>query len=71
MATTAEQLASVQAAIAAVQVNGQSVRYGERQVTFADHKELCEREESLRSRMAAEQAAARKRRNRISYMVPD
>lgn len=71
MATTAEQLASVQAAIAAIESGAQSVRYGERQMNHADLATLYRREETLRSRLAAEQAAASRRRNRISYMVPD
>ena len=72
MATTAEQLASVQAAISAIESGAQSTRFGDRLVTFADLATLYERERELRARIVSESVAASGRgRNRVSYVVPD
>ncbi len=70
--STATQLASVREAIAAIEAGGQSVRYAERSVSFADLATLYEREATLIARLAAEtNAAASRGRNRVSYVVPD
>lgn len=70
--TTATQLTEVRAAISAVLTTGQSVRFGDRQVTHADLGELRVMEEKLQARATAEANAKTKRgRNRVSYVVPD
>jgi hypothetical protein len=67
--STATQLASVRAAIAAIEAGSQSVRYGDRQATKADLDVLYARERELMARVAAESRATG--RNRITYVVPD
>ena len=72
MATTAEQLTSVRAAIAAIEAGAQATRHGDTQVTMADLSTLYQREKDLMARLASENAARNGRgRNRVSYVVPD
>jgi hypothetical protein len=67
--TTAAQvrLSAVQEAIAKILKGGQSVRYGERQVTRADLGTLRKLENDYAADVAAE-ANRNRGRNRISYM---
>ncbi|SEI17176.1 hypothetical protein [Pseudomonas asplenii] len=67
MTQAQEQLAAVQAAIAKVLKGGQSVRYGDRQVTRADLGMLRKLEKDYSAQVQAEQQKKRGR-NRISYM---
>ncbi len=75
MVTIAEQLASVQAAIADIEANGQSVRRdsggASRQLTMADLATLYKREADLKSALAAQQRAANGGgRIGITYVTP-
>ncbi len=62
-----ERLAAVQEAINKILKGGQSVRYGERQVTRADLGTLRTLEKDYAADVAAEANRSRGR-NRISYM---
>lgn len=62
-----ERLAAVQEAIDKILKGGQSVRYGERQVTRADLGTLRTLEKDYTADVAAE-ANRNRGRNRISYM---
>lgn len=62
-----ERLAAVQDAINKILKGGQSVRYGERQVTRADLGTLRTLEKDYAADVAAEANRSRGR-NRISYM---
>lgn len=75
MATIAEQLASVQSAIADIEANGQSVRRdaggASRQLTMADLSTLYKREGDLKAALAAQQrAAVGGGRIGITYVTP-
>ena len=61
------QLAAVKEAIAKILRGGQSVRYGERQVTRADLATLRRLENDYEIQVAAE-ANRNRGRNRISYL---
>ncbi|NWD49029.1 hypothetical protein [Pseudomonas gingeri] len=67
MTPTQQRLAEVQTAISKVIKGGQSVRYGERQVTRADLGMLRKLEKDYQAQVLAEQQKSRGR-NRISYM---
>jgi len=68
LSTAAQQrLAAVQEAIGKILKGGQSVRYGERQVTRADLATLRKLENDYAAEVAAEANRSRGR-NRISYM---
>ncbi len=76
--STAAQLASVRAAIAAIESGGQSVGAGGRALTRADLGKLYDRERELIARLASETAATAAAtsgrsagRNRMTYVVPD
>ncbi|MHC4617221.1 MAG: hypothetical protein ACYTEQ_05650 [Planctomycetota bacterium] len=59
MATLAEQLASVQAAIAAIEGGAQSYSLNNRTYVFGDLKTLYERERHLLARIAHETSQGR------------
>lgn len=65
MATNAEQLAEVQAAISAILAGGQSVRVGDRSVTMADLGELRAMQNELQAKVAAGTG-----RSKIYYALP-
>jgi hypothetical protein len=67
MTPAQSRLAAVQDAIDKILKGGQSVRYGERQVTRADLGALRKLEIAYTAEVAAEANRARGR-NRISYM---
>lgn len=69
MATTAERLAEVEAAISKLVTGAQSVQFGDRRLQRADLEQLRALEADLRARLAAE-ARARSRRGRITYVSP-
>jgi len=71
MATYAERLANVQAAIDDVLLTGVSVRLNNRQLTKANLKELQDLEERYQGLAAIEaSAAAGGGRARITYVTP-
>lgn len=53
MATLAEQLSSVQTAIARIEANAQATSGPERSIQFADLEKLYDREKYLKSQIAA------------------
>lgn len=67
MTPAEQQLKDVQNAITKVLRGGQSVRYGERQVTRADLSMLRKLEQDYAAAVQTEQNRSRGR-NRISYM---
>ena len=70
MATTAQRLAEVQAAISKLVSGAQSIQMGDRRVQRADLEQLSKLEDKLTAKLAAERRAA-SCNSRIKYVVPE
>lgn len=70
MATTAERLAEVQAAISKIVSGAQSLQHGDRRMQRAELEQLRGLEKDLLARQASENRAKRGG-GRITYVVPE